>query len=139
MKKLALMLMMGLALAGCKGGNKSTAAPDSDEPTAKVQVLLFHAAQRCATCKAIEAATKEVLDTDFAEQVKDGTIALRDIDGSLKENEALVNRYEVISTSIFIDAQGTVTNLTNDAFSYARTDPDRFKEILRKAITKALE
>lgn len=130
--------MTVLALAGCKGGNKSAAVADSNESTAKVQVLLFHAAQRCVNCKAIDAATREVLEENFAQQVEDGTIELRDIDGSLKENEALVNKYEVISTSIYVDAEGAVTNLTNDAFSYVRTDPDKFKEILRATIVKSL-
>lgn len=139
MKRTALILMMLLSLAGCRQGGKTASQAMSEESSAKVQVLLFHAAQRCATCRAIEAATKEVLDADFAQQVKDGIVVLRDIDGSLRENEGLVDKYEVISTSIFVDDEGQVTNLTNDAFSYARTEPDRFKEILRSTITKALE
>ena len=139
MKRTALILMMLLSLAGCRQGGKTASLTTSEESSAKVQVLLFHAAQRCATCRAIEAATKEVLDADFAQQVKDGIVVLRDIDGSLRENEALVDKYEVISTSIFVDDEGKVTNLTNDAFSYARTEPERFKEILRSTITKALE
>lgn len=139
MRRTALILMMLLSLAGCRQGGKPASLTTSEESPAKVQVLLFHAAQRCATCRAIEAATKEVLDADFAQQVKDGIVVLRDIDGSLRENEALVDKYEVISTSIFVDDEGKVTNLTNDAFSYARTEPERFKEILRSTITKALE
>lgn len=139
MKRTALILMMLLSLAGCRQGGKTASQAMSEESSAKVQVLLFHAAQRCATCRAIEAATKEVLDADFAQQVKDGIVVLRDIDGSLRENEGLVDKYEVISTSIFVDDEGQVTNLTNDAFSYARTEPERFKEILRSTITKALE
>lgn len=139
MKRTALILMMLLSLAGCRQGGKTASQAMSEESSAKVQVLLFHAAQRCATCRAIEAATKEVLDADFAQKVKDGIVVLRDIDGSLRENEGLVDKYEVISTSIFVDNEGQVTNLTNDAFSYARTEPDRFKEILRSTITKALE
>lgn len=139
MKRTVLILMVLLSLAGCRQGGKTASQAMSEESSAKVQVLLFHAAQRCATCRAIEAATKEVLDADFAQQVKDGTVELRDIDGSLRENEGLVDKYEVISTSIFVDDEGQVTNLTNDAFSYARTEQDRFKEILRSTITKALE
>lgn len=139
MKRTALILMMLLSLSGCRQGGKTASQATSEKSSAKVQVLLFHAAQRCATCRAIEAATKEVLDADFAQQVKDGIVVLRDIDGSLRENEGLVDKYEVISTSIFVDDEGQVTNLTNDAFSYARTEPDRFKEILRSTITKALE
>ena len=139
MKKIVVFFMLLLSLLGCKQVSKSTSTATSEESPAKVQVLLFHTAQRCATCMAIESAIKQVLDAHFAEQMKDGTVILQDIDGSLRENEALVNKYEVISTSIFVDDEGKITNLTNDAFSYARTEPDRFKEILRNTIAKAVE
>lgn len=53
-------------------------------------------------------------------------------------NKSLVDKYEVISTSIFIDNDGIVVNITNDAFTYVRTNPERFKKTLRKELTKAL-
>lgn len=54
MKRVTMMLIMILAIAGCKCENKKSFETTTKVPAAKVQVLLFHAAQRCATCRAIE-------------------------------------------------------------------------------------
>lgn len=140
MKRLFAIGIVLLSLMGCGSRNaqKSTESTSETNSDAAVEVFIFHAAQRCATCKAIDAVVAEVLENDFSDDVKDGKIVLRDVDGSKPENSPLVEKYEVYSTSLLMDAGGTVTNLTNDAFQYARSNPDKLKEILRANISKAL-
>ena len=140
MKRLFAIGIVLLSLMGCGSRNaqKSTESTSETNSDAAVEVFIFHAAQRWATCKAIDAVVAEVLENDFSDDVKDGKIVLRDVDGSKPENRPLVEKYEVYSTSLLMDAGGTVTNLTNDAFQYARSNPDKLKEILRAAISKAL-
>lgn len=132
--------IMLLSLMGCGGGNsrKPAELSSSGNSDAAVEVLVFHAAQRCATCKAIDAVVAEVLENDFADDVKSGKVVLREVDASRPENRALVEKYEIYSTSLLLDAKGKVTNLTNDAFQHARSNPDRLKEILGTEISKAL-
>ena len=140
MKRLFAIGIVLLSLMGCGSRNaqKSTESTSEINSDAAVEVFIIHAAQRCATCKAIDAVVAEVLENDFSDDVKDGKIVLRDVDGSKPENMPLVEKYEVYSTSLLMDAGGTVTNLTNDAFQYARSNPDKLKEILRANISKAL-
>ena len=140
MKRLFPIGIVLLSLMGCGSGNaqKSTELALESNSDAAVEVFIFHAAQRCATCKAIDAVVAEVLENDFSDDVKAGKIVFRDVDGSNPENRPLVEKYEVYSTSLLINAGGTVTNLTNDAFQYTRSNPDKLKEILRAAISKAL-
>ena len=140
MKQLFAIVIMLLSLVGCGNRNAKNSAESAaaSNPDAVVEVFVFHAAQRCATCKAIDAVVAEVLENDFAEDVKSGRVVLRDVDGSKPENRALVEKYEIVSTSMLLDAKGNVTNLTNDAFQYARSNPDKLKEILRAEISKAL-
>lgn len=140
MKRLFAIGIILLSLIGCGSRNaqKSTESTSETNSGAAVEVFIFHAAQRCATCKAIDAVVAEVLENDFSDDVKAGKIVFRDVDGSNPENRPLVEKYEVYSTSLLIDAGGTVTNLTNDAFQYARSNPNKLKEILRAAISKAL-
>ena len=140
MKRLFAIGIVLLSLMGCGSRNaqKSTESTSETNSDAAVEVFIFHAAQRCATCKAIDAVVAEVLENDFSDDVKDGKIVLRDVDGSKPENRPLVEKSEVYSTSLLMDAGGTVTNLTNDAFQYARSNPDKLKEILRANISKAL-
>lgn len=140
MKQLFAVGILLLSLVGCGGRNvqKSTESTLENSSDAAVVVFVFHAAQRCATCKAIDAVVAEVLESDFADDVKSGKIVLRDVDASNPENRPLVEKYEVYSTSLLLDAGGKVTNLTNDAFQYARSNPDKLEEILRANISKAL-
>ena len=140
MKRLFAIGIILLSLIGCGSRNaqKSTESTSETNSDAAVEVFIFHAAQRCATCKAIDAVVAEVLENDFSDDVKAGKIVFRDVDASNPENRPLVEKYEVYSTSLLLDAGGKVTNLTNDAFQYARSNPDKLKEILRAAISKAL-
>ncbi|MFI3267864.1 MAG: hypothetical protein R3Y51_04010, partial [Rikenellaceae bacterium] len=41
-----------------------------------VEVLSFHGAQRCITCQAIENLTREVVEQDFAEELKAGKLKM---------------------------------------------------------------
>ena len=140
MKQLFAIGILLLSLVGCGGRNvqKSTESTLENSSDAAVEVFVFHAAQRCATCKAIDAVVAEVLENDFSDDVKAGKIVLRDVDGSKQENRELLTKYEIYSTSLVLDAGGNVTNLTNDAFQYARSNPDKLKEILRAEIIKAM-
>ena len=45
-----------------------------------VEVLYFHGKQRCVTCKAIEKYTKEVVNADLAELVKNGKLRFKEVD-----------------------------------------------------------
>lgn len=140
MKRLFAIGIVLLSLMGCGSRNaqKSTESTSETNSDAAVEVFIFHAAQRCATCKAIDVVVADVLENDFSDDVKAGKIVFRDVDGSKQENRELLTKYEIYSTSLVLDADGKVTNLTNDAFQYARSNPDKLKEILRAAISKAL-
>lgn len=140
MKRIVTIGVMLLTLIGCGGRNsqKSSNSSTATDSAAAVKVYVFHAAQRCATCRAIDAVVAEVMNNDFTDGVKSGNVALLDVDITKPENKSLVEKYEIYSTSLLIDAGGKVTNLTNDAFQYARSNPDKLKEILRANISKAL-
>ena len=118
MKQLFAIGIVLLSLMGCGSRNaqKSTESTSETNSDAAVEVFIFHAAQRCATCKAIDAVVAEVLENDFSDDVKAGKIVFRDVDGSKQENRELLTKYEIYSTSLVLDAGGKVTNLTNDAF-----------------------
>lgn len=122
-----------------------TAASPRQSATAKdkLEVLYFHGKQRCITCRAIEKATKEVLDTYFANELKTGKIAYRIIDISQPANEKIADKYEVSWSSLFVNqwfkGKEFKNNLTELAFSYAKNSPDVFKSRLRKKIEELLK
>lgn len=143
MKKLvvfALLSVMMIAYSGkaqAAGPQKNTVAKD------RVEVMYFHGKQRCVTCRAIEKATKEVLDTYFVNEVKSGKIQYRIIDISQPANEKIADKYEVSWSSLFVNGwkkgKETKNNLTEFAFSYAKSSPAQFKAGLKKKIDESLK
>lgn len=109
----------------------------------RVEVLYFHGKQRCATCMAIEKNTKDVIETQFADELENGTVIFRIIDISEPENEKIADKYEVTWSSLFVsrwkDGKETYENLTEYAFANARTSPETFKSGLTEKINELLK
>lgn len=146
--KSILFILTLITLFSC--GNSSRTNSQANTPTAKnsspedhIEVLYFHGKQRCVTCNAIEKLTKEVLDKNFAQQLKDGKVVFKIIDISKKENKEITEKYEVTWSSLFVnkwkDGKDAPDNMTDFAFSYAKSSPDKFKEGLIKKITETLK
>ena len=106
-------------------------------------MLYFHGKQRCITCNAIERLTKEVIEQDFAQQLKDGKIIFKVIDISTKEGEKIANTYEVTWSSLYINkwqnGKESRNNMTDFGFSHAKGSPDVFKAGVKKKIEELLK
>jgi hypothetical protein len=131
--KRILIIILALVMTSMVFGQK---AP-------KLQVLYFHGKYRCATCISIEENTKKTLNTYFAAQMKAGKIKFQVIDGSDKKNEALVEKYEVEGSSLYLlrldGKKETTTNFTNFAFKYSHTQAKKFISGLKAEIEKNLK
>lgn len=143
MKRLLLMSVICLTFIACGNGTardgKKGLVPEKD----CVEVLSFHGKQRCATCLAIEKYTKEVLESEFAEELRNGTVVFRTIDISEKENEKIADKYEVTWSSLFIcrwkDGKEKYENMTEFAFGNARKNTDKFKAEVAAKIREMLK
>lgn len=93
MNRLILALIICCGLTACdNNGTKKSASTDVEqaqqlEQKDHVEVLYFHGKQRCATCMAIEKNAKEVVEVQFANELKNGTLVFRTIDISDPKNE----------------------------------------------------
>lgn len=144
MKKLFFALMAIIALTSCGGKQKSSTTSSANESVKEgVEVIYFHGKQRCVTCNAIENLTKEVLDKEFAEQMKKGDVVFRIVDISTEEGEKIADKYEVTWSSLFInqwkDGKESKNNMTDFGFSYAAASPDAFKEGVKKKIEELVK
>ena len=102
---------------------------------------IFHGAQRCATCMAIEKNTNALLESAYAEQLKSGKLEFRSVD--ISKEGALAEKYGVSWSSLILvdydkDGKECSTNLTEFAFGYARTAPNKFKAGLSEQISEML-
>lgn len=108
-----------------------------------VEVLYFHGKQRCVTCNAIEKLSKEVVENNFSQQLKDGKIVFKVVDISTVEGEKIADKYEVTWSSLFVNKfeKGVEKrhNLTEIGFGYAKNQPEIFKKMIQEEITKIME
>lgn len=147
MKQLIFICLIGLFTISCNQNKKAEQTTNqsteiSAPSGAVVEVIYFHGTQRCPTCKAIEAETKSLLESDFADAIKSKKLIFKVVDISKPENQAIADRYEVAWSSLFVNDwkkdQESVNNLTDFAFSNARNNPDAFREGLSEKINELM-
>ena len=145
MKNLFYTLIAAILLISCGNSTeKKTETASTDVKQAdRIEVLYFHGAQRCVTCKAIEANTKALLDSLYSNEIASGKIVYKIIDISQKENEKVADKYEVTWSSLFVNRwkNGTeeVNNMTEFGFANAKNDPDSFKNGIKNKIDELLK
>lgn len=144
MKKLLSILLAVVVLTAC--GNSQNASVKASVETSQseyVEVLYFHGKQRCITCNAIEKLMKEVVEENFAEQLKSGKVIFKVVDISTQEGEKIADNYEVTWSSLFINkwdnGKESRNNMTDFGFSYAKNSPDTFKSGAKNKIDELLK
>ena len=94
-----MFLTLIIGLMSC-GSGENTATAKSPEKN-RVEVIYFHGKQRCATCMAIEKNAKEVVNTLFANEQKNGTVVFKTVDISTPEGEKIADTtYTLLSATI---------------------------------------
>lgn len=108
-----------------------------------VEILYFHGNQRCPTCLAIEKYTKEVVDANFSNQVKQSSVRFKVIDISTPEGERIADNYKVTWSSLFVNqwknGKEVRKDLTQMAFRNARNNTPEFKKQLINTINESLK
>jgi thiol-disulfide isomerase/thioredoxin len=110
-----------------------TTAKTQKEEKSKVDVYYFHTNTRCVTCKAVESEAQEDIKELFGKDVSFASYNLDEAAGEVKGKELGVN-----SQTLLVVKGDKKINLTNEGFLYARTNPDKFKEIINKKIRPLL-
>ena len=145
MKKLFHVFIAGIILVSCgNGGKEKTETANSEAmQNDRVEVLYFHGAQRCITCRAIETNTKALLDNLYSKEIASGRIVYRIIDISQKKNGPIADKYEVTWSSLFVNGwksgQEKVNNMTEFRFANAKSHPDKFKNGIKDKIDELLK
>lgn len=132
-------LLIGMVSCGSGDITANAKSPAND----RVEVIYFHGKQRCATCMAIEKNTREVINSLFANELKNCKVVFKIVDISTSEGEKIADRYEVTWSSLFVnkwkDGKEIRNNLTEFAFGNARKNPYAFKNTLAAKIRQSLK
>ncbi len=81
----------------------STPAPAIQKSqTNKVIAYYFHTNYRCATCRRIEAYSKEAIDFGFSRELKDGRLEWRLVNYEQPENQHFAQDYQFFTKSLVL-------------------------------------
>ena len=119
-------LLTGMVLMLCLF---SAGAQNKDQ----VQVYYVHNTGRCATCKAVESVTQEVVKTYKQEEVSFFAINREE-----ETDHPIIQKFKVTGQKLLLVKGEKMVDLTNDAFLNARTKPEKLKEILNKNLKKLI-
>ncbi|MCX6249690.1 MAG: nitrophenyl compound nitroreductase subunit ArsF family protein [Bacteroidetes bacterium] len=137
-KIIFISLILSIALTFLNAQTKPVAG---NKP--RLEVYYFHPTERCPIDQAVEENTKKVIQTYFAKEIKEGTIRYMVVNTENKGFAKLVARFEINAQALYIvknDQGKEVKNdLTEFAFSYGLSNPERFKARLKEEILKALK
>ena len=142
MKQKLLITALCLGLVACGNSNaKSKPKADTQTKADVVEVLYFHSKQRCASCIAMEKHTKELVDSVYADELKNGKLVFKSVD--ITKDEQIADKYEVSWSSLIVidydkNGEEKVENMTEFAFANARNAPDKFKNGIAEKINRML-
>lgn len=95
---------------------------------AGLEVYYFHYTARCMTCNAIEAQTKKAADAKG--------VSFTSVNMDEKEGEALAKKMKISGKTVLVKNGKKEANLTNEAFLYARSMPEKYQEVLNANMDK---
>jgi hypothetical protein len=102
----------------------------------KVEVYYFHYERRCATCMAVENESKKALEELYPEKMKSGEIIFLSVNIEEESNLPLAEKYKVDGQTLLLVKGDKKENLTNTAFMYAATKPEKLKKAIGDTIDK---
>ncbi|MDO8927650.1 MAG: nitrophenyl compound nitroreductase subunit ArsF family protein [Bacteroidota bacterium] len=119
----AIMLLMSSFICNAQTEKKETVA------ATRIEAYYFHNAARCVTCKTVESEAKADLENLYESQVTFKSLNLED-----DATKAIAKKLEVSGQTLLVVKGSKKVNLTNEGFMYARTNPKKFKSIIKEKV-----
>ncbi len=130
------LLIVGLVslLVACSG-NRPVKSDELVLPLAgQTGIYYFRTSVRCETCNAIEEMINSELEGKYAQEVRDGKIVFRQFNLDDPGVADFALQFDVVFKSLIILHDDQKTDLTNDAFLYALSKPDKLKQLFEQTI-----
>jgi hypothetical protein len=100
----------------------------------KLEAYYFHNTSRCVTCKTVESEAKADLENLYGSQVTFKALNLEE-----DSTKPIAEKLKISGQTLLIVKGDQQINLTNEGFLYARTNPVKFKKIIKEKVDKLLE
>ena len=136
MKTIQVLLFTVAALTmnlSCQAQTDNSEKKTKVSKTGEVEVFYFHYTRRCVTCKAVEDVSKEAIAELYGETISFTSYNLDDQEGKDKSKDL-----DISGQTLLIVSGDTKINITNEGFMYARSNPEKFKQIISEKVNSLL-
>jgi hypothetical protein len=138
------IILVGLAvwLIVAYGTPSGTPPPSNNStgPADRVDVVYFHRTQRCYSCRYMEDAALDTVETYFADELTSGKVTFQVFNVEEEENADIVEKYQASYLSLYINTVKDGTDhieLVTDVYPLIGSD-EAFAETLKSKIEKSL-
>jgi len=125
------------------GSSCNTGEPEDSgvfvEDADYIQIVLFHLAQRCESCTAVELETQWLLEKEYSEAVREEKIKFVALNFQNENGKKAAKLLRASGQTLFVVMGDSISDLTSAAFMYASTHPEYYQEALRKALNNYLK
>jgi len=139
MRTIRIILTMALLLpvVACNSQTikESAAAGSSD----KVEAYYFHFNARCITCKTVEAEAKADIEILYSELIKTGKVSFRAVNLDDPASKEIADKLGVNGQTLLIVSGAQRINITNEGFMYARSNPEKFRAVIKEKVDGLLK
>ena len=135
MKKSLLIGIIALLFIACGGNSQKKVSDSAKADPDVVNVYYFHGKQRCKTCIAVGDVAQKTIADSYAGNKK---VKFTEVNTSEKENEALVEKYQVTWNALIIAKSDNSVDITEQAFANAVNNPQVLESMLKDEVNKRL-
>jgi len=100
------------------------------------EVYYFHNTRRCETCMNVERQSKQALQQLYPQQMKAGKVRFTALNIEEAQGKKEAARLGVEGQCLLVVKDDKKVDLTDKAFLYCNTSPDKLKAALNEAIGK---
>ena len=136
MKQINLLIVAVIAFTfstSCSGQSEKKDNKPVVSEAGNIEVVYFHNARRCMTCNLVESVSSEAVSETYGEKIPFNGYNLEDAEGKKKAQELGVG-----GQALLIVKGDTKINITNEGFMYARSNPDKLKQVITEKINSLL-
>ena len=101
---------------------------------AKVEVYYFHFTRRCVTCQAVESEAQKAMTALYPNQFKAGKITFKSVNLDENDSKTLADKCKAEGQALLVFSGNKRFDLTEQGFLYARSKPDKLKQVLKNTI-----
>ena len=149
----AILILIGFLMLSCTGSNKTdtiknevaiASTPENTSvnntaDTSTIYVYYFHGSIRCHTCVSVDEDTHKYLKEFYPEMFDNGKMIFQSLNADEDERLDLIKKYKIWGQTLLFIKGDKVVDMTEDAFMYVTTDPDKWKNIVKENMDKLVK